>query len=184
MKISKLLFLSALFSIFFFSLSYAHKVTIFAWCEGDEVFTQSKFSGGKKVINGEVLVFNLQGKKIVEGKTDKEGMFSFKLKKKEPLDIVLNAGVGHKAKWRLDIEDDINEAEAKKETTNEDAPQSVTLDSDNINNLDKLLDKKIRPLILMIDELKSQNKFKDIVGGIGYIFGFWGLFLLFYNRKK
>jgi len=39
----------------------AHKVMIFAWVEGDTVHTESKFSDGKKVKKGDVIVYDLQG---------------------------------------------------------------------------------------------------------------------------
>ena len=48
--------------------AYAHKVMIFAWVDGGTVFTQSKFSGGKKVKSGNILVYNTKGEKIIEGK--------------------------------------------------------------------------------------------------------------------
>jgi len=47
---------------------FAHKVTIFAWKEGDTVFTESQFSGGKRVNNGRIEVYDYQGGKILEGK--------------------------------------------------------------------------------------------------------------------
>jgi nickel transport protein len=61
--------------------AFAHKVTIFAWVDGDTVFTESKFSGGKKAINAQVLVFDRDGKQLLEGKTDSKGEFSFKVPK-------------------------------------------------------------------------------------------------------
>ena len=32
----------------------AHKVIIFAWVEGDTVFTESKFAGGKRAVGAQV----------------------------------------------------------------------------------------------------------------------------------
>jgi len=60
----------------------AHKVSIFAWVEGDTVYTQSKFSKGKRVKNSSVIVFDSDGNKLLEGKTDDKGEFSFKIPKK------------------------------------------------------------------------------------------------------
>jgi hypothetical protein len=45
--------------------------------EDGVVHTQSKFSGGKKVVNGKVEVFDQEGKRLLEGVTNKEGEFSF-----------------------------------------------------------------------------------------------------------
>ena len=79
----------------------AHKVMIFAWVEGDTVFTESKFSGGKKAMNAQVQVFDKGGEQLLEGKTDNNGEFSFKVPKLTDLRIVLNAAMGHKAEWTM-----------------------------------------------------------------------------------
>ena len=79
----------------------AHRVTIFAWVEGDKIFTESKFSGGKLVKGGEVIVYNLTGKQLLEGKTDDQGEFSFKIPKMTGMKIVLQAGMGHRGEWTI-----------------------------------------------------------------------------------
>ncbi len=55
----------------------AHKVMIFAWVQGDKIFTESKFSGGKLVKGGDVIVYDLEGNQLLEGQTDDKGEFSF-----------------------------------------------------------------------------------------------------------
>jgi len=80
----------------------AHKVNIFAYVEKGTVFTESYFPDGKKVEGGSVEVLDGSGKKLLEGKTDKEGLFSFPLPaKKQDLTIVLNASMGHKNSFIL-----------------------------------------------------------------------------------
>jgi len=80
----------------------AHKVNIFAYVEKGMVFTESYFPDGKKVEGGSVEVLDGSGKKLLEGKTDKEGLFSFPLPaKKQDLTIVLNASMGHKNSFVL-----------------------------------------------------------------------------------
>jgi nickel transport protein len=69
-------------------------VTIFAWVDGDTIHTQSKFSGGKRVHNGEINVFDLDGNLLLKGNTDKNGEFSFKVPKNTSLKIELNSGNG------------------------------------------------------------------------------------------
>lgn len=66
-----LLFVYALAS----STAYAHKVYIFASVKGDMVYTKSKFSSGKEVKNGRIEVYNKNGKKLLEGRTNNKGDF-------------------------------------------------------------------------------------------------------------
>ena len=79
----------------------AHKVNVFAYVEDGTVYTESYFPDGKPVENGTIEVFNADNTKLLEGKTDKEGKFSFKLPKKEDLTIVINASMGHRNSYLL-----------------------------------------------------------------------------------
>ena len=60
----------------------AHKVNVFAWVDGDRIYTQSKFSGGRKAKNATIEVYDRQGNKLLEGQTDDKGEFSFKIPQK------------------------------------------------------------------------------------------------------
>ena len=166
----------------------AHKVMIFAWVEGDTVFTESKFSGGKKAINARVEIFDKDGKKLLEGKTDNKGEFSFKIPKLTDLRIVLNAGMGHKAEWTVP-ESEIREAGdilEKKSTVEPSGPTTVGLSKEEVKKIiEDSLDKKLRPIVRMITESKNTKpSLTEIIGGIGYIFGLMGVALYFKNRRK
>ena len=84
----------------------AHKVTVFAWVEGDTVTVESKFSGGRRPKNAPVEVYDSAGNLLLKGATDDQGIFSFTTPKKAPVTIVLLAGMGHRAEWIL-TEDDL-----------------------------------------------------------------------------
>jgi nickel transport protein len=79
----------------------AHRVNLFAWVEGDTVYVESKFSGGKKVKTGKIIVTDLEGSELLTGTTSENGEFSFKVPKKTELKIVLVAGTGHRAEWTI-----------------------------------------------------------------------------------
>jgi nickel transport protein len=165
----------------------AHKVTIFAWIEGDTVFTESKFSGGKKAINAPVEVFDKDGKKLLEGKTDNKGEFSFKIPKIADLRIVLNAAMGHRAEWMIS-ETEIREAGPiveKKSAAEPSGPISVGLSKEEVQKIvENSLDKKLRPIVRMMTESKNTKpSLTEIIGGIGYIFGLMGVALYFKKQK-
>ncbi len=79
----------------------AHRVNLFAWIEGDTVYVESSFSGGKRVNAGKITVLDPDGTELLRGTTDDNGKFSFKMPKKTELKIVLQAGAGHRAEWTL-----------------------------------------------------------------------------------
>jgi len=166
----------------------AHKVIIFAWVEGDTVFTESKFSGGKKAIHAPVVIFDKDGKKLLEGKTDNKGEFSFKGPKVTDLKIVLNAAMGHKAEWTVP-ESEIREASAileKKSVVEPSGPIAVGLSKEEVQKIvENSLDKKLRPILKMISESRNTTpSLTEIIGGIGYIFGLMGIALYFKNRER
>lgn len=81
--------------------AWAHKVNIFAYVEGGKVYTESYFPDGRKVEGGTIEVRDASGAKLLEGRTDSQGLFSFPLPKKEDLTIILDATMGHKNSFVL-----------------------------------------------------------------------------------
>jgi nickel transport protein len=79
----------------------AHKVNLFAYVEGGKIYTESYFPDGSPVKGGKVLVYDSQDKLLLEGKTDKAGLFSFDVPKVDDLTIVIEATMGHKNSFKL-----------------------------------------------------------------------------------
>jgi nickel transport protein len=179
--------------------AHAHKVTVFAWAEGDRVFTESKFSGGKMVKAGKVEGFDSGGNLLLEGRTDDNGAFAFKAPAITDLKIVLTAGMGHQNAWLLSAAD-LGEGERVPRTTH--APSSESpgvetrgktaspsagpgLTAREVETIvSRQLEQKIRPLVRMV--AASQEKgpsMSEIFGGIGYIIGLVGLGAYMRYRK-
>ncbi len=176
-----------LLTFFLAGAAFAHKVMIFAYVDGDTVYTKSKFSGGKKAKNSQVIVYNQQGNKLLEGKTDNNGEFSFKVPQKTTLKIVLNAGMGHRGQWTLPIEE--IEQQTKSEAKAAPKAQNVTATGLTLPEVqevvEKVLEKKLRPIMKMLAESNEKEpEISDIIGGIGYIFGLMGVASYFHFRKK
>lgn len=183
--------------------AHAHKVTIFAWVEGDTVHTQSKFSGGRRVKNAPVEVYDTQGKKLLEGRTDEKGEFAFKSPGRGPLRIVLLAAMGHKAHWTLsarELSGSAGEstppaavpasATARQPFPAPPAPAASTVSTAALQAavqtaVEKALDRKLKPVIeLLVDSQNPDPTFKDVVGGLGYILGLVGVGAYFNCRRR
>jgi len=181
----------------------AHKVTVFAWVEGDMVHTQSKFSGGRRVKNAPIEVYDARKKKLLEGRTDKKGEFVFKSPGKGPLRIVLVAAMGHKAHWTLSAEELSSSADTSEKTVPEaiagksdlpaveaSASSAVPARTADIQAavqtaVERALDKKLKPVIeLLVDAQNPGPSFGDVLGGLGYILGLVGLGAYVNYRKK
>lgn len=188
--------------------AWAHKVTIFAWVEGDTVYTQSKFSGGRRAKNSTVVVYDKEGNQLLEGKTDEKGEFSFKVPKKTDLMIALKASMGHLAEWTIPAEEITTVGEVFQSSATEGGikpsvgesvpsidtktggdrhvPTAVGLSRQEVKALiDESLDRKLKPIINMLaDSIDRGLKVSEVIGGLGYIFGLVGLALYFANRRK
>jgi nickel transport protein len=76
-------------------------VNVFAYVEGDTVVTDSYFSDGRKCQESTIEVFDEQGKKLLEGKTDADGRFSFRPPARMNLLIRLTSSMGHRAEYKV-----------------------------------------------------------------------------------
>ncbi len=195
-----------LFSLLLGGTARAHKVVVFAWLAGDRVFTESKFSGGRRVKAGKIEVFDQDGKLLLTGTTDGEGKYDFPLPAARELKIVLNAGMGHRGEWRVSAAEikaareggaataaapaTAANAAAAPATTPADAapggrPEIVTLDRRELQHLiaDEL-DRKLEPVMRLLTEAREHRpSLTDIIGGIGYIIGLVGLAAYFRYRR-
>jgi nickel transport protein len=177
--------------------AFAHKVNIFAYVEGDKVYTESYFSDGKKCVESKIEVFDNQGDKLLEGLTDKEGMFSFKISPEDIIDgnlkLVLTASMGHRAEYiiRADELGDIKGIIEEKieEPVSLISPETSSVDLKEIQSIiEDTLGEKLKPIIREIREIKKSQEDRisptEIIGGIGYIIGIFGIVAYFLSRKR
>lgn len=176
---------------------FAHRVNVFAWQEGNNVSVEGKFAGGRPAMNSEVLVQDLTGKVVAQGKTDQKGEWTFVLPEgahQNNLKIVLKAGEGHQATWDLELKTDvpknqevqaINKAGKTNPSTSE--PLSVEQQIENAVQAERArLEKEvIGPLRKQVAELQEpQVGWREIFGGIGWIIGLFGIGAYFKSRSR
>ncbi len=178
----KLIFIFLVFSIF----SFAHKINVFTYKEGDKIFVEGYFVDGSPCKNSLVEVYNEKGEKIFEGKTDAEGIFSFDIPEAEKIKVVLTADMGHRAETEMELkkkkEIKKEEKEIKKKETTE---IQKGIDEESIKKIvEESVEKAINPVIKEIEKERQKIKITDIIGGIGYILGIFGIYLYFRGRTS
>ncbi|MEJ2428504.1 MAG: hypothetical protein P8075_06235 [Deltaproteobacteria bacterium] len=170
---------------------WAHKVNVFAWVEGDMVFVEGYYPGGKRAQNSLVEVYNSGGAKLLEGRTNHKGEFSFKIPATEDLRIVLTAGMGHKNDFTITAGDLGGSESSSPEPEAEVSENSAAFSSTEVDlgqlkvMIDQALDRRLEPVIRLIRTTRKEGPgVTEIIGGIGYIFGLFGLVMYFRSKKE
>jgi len=179
----------------------AHRVLVFAYAEGDTIHTESKFIPDTPVRQGNVLVLDQKtGNELLTGQTDEQGKFSFKIPaaaaaQKLDLNIVVEAAMGHRGSWLLKADSYLTGTAPGKTTapvpvpaTPPAAPETKAANADQQAleaAVNKALERQLAPIKEMLAELTIHRTTPtDIIGGIGYILGLFGLWAYFQSKGK
>ena len=181
--------------------AYAHKLNMFAYVEGNEIFAEGYFTDGKKAKNSTITVFDPEDNQLLQGTSDIDGQLSFTIPQQSDLRITVNAGMGHQAEYVL-LKDELNDdadtpvtpstpatvlADSNdRQLTNGTTPSPVaTLDNDAIRaEVERAVGKAIKPLMRELSSMRAEKSLADIIGGIGFIFGLLGVAMYFKSRKQ
>ncbi|MBI5450198.1 MAG: hypothetical protein HY940_02465 [Gammaproteobacteria bacterium] len=168
----------------------AHKVNMFAYAEGDNVYMEGYFADGKKPMDSEVTVSDSAGNVMLKGKTNEQGQFSFKAPKQDDLKIVLNVGQGHQTEFTLPKGDLAGPVAAPAKAAKVDGTAApvkqaaiTTTPGLTEEQLRQAVGAAIRPVMRSLSEMKEQRTLSDIIGGVGLIIGLGGLFFYLKARK-
>ncbi len=182
----------------------AHRVLVFAYAEGDTIHTESKFVPNTPVRQGKIEVMDKKtGQVLLTGQTDDRGKFSFKIPaaaaaQKLDLEIVVEAAMGHRGAWLLKADSYLPGATpGKAAAPPAPTPASATAPAapgSKIANLDeqaleaavnKALRRQLAPINEKLTDLTiHRTSLPDVLGGIGYIFGLFGLWAYFQSTRK
>jgi len=184
----------------------AHKVIVFALVEGDEIVAEASFPGGKPVIDTGVSLQDAKtGDVLAQGRTDAQGIWRSPLPAVAPSDgllVVLDAGEGHRAQWRIEPDEYLQGAPAQpaapapaasatQEPTPEPAGQVHELDAARLQELAaaaaaEAVRSELAPLKRQLAQSLAADEpdLRDILGGVGYLIGLAGLFAYARSRKS
>lgn len=187
------------------SFASAHRVNIFAFVDGDAVQVECGFNRSQKVKQGTVEVFDAAtGAKLLQGATDGNGVFRFPVTAElreagHDLNIRIIAGEGHQNDWTVSADELAASgtpkavAVAAAETApaapaaGQAAPSASSASpvaavsggatpAEIERIVDAALDAKLSPIKRMLaEQTEAGPNLRDIIGGIGWIFGLIGI---------
>jgi len=198
--------LTTLLSVGLMTSALAHNVVSGVYADGLLIEGEIGFSNGDMAQPGlTVEVFDGAGHALGKTETLDDGAFSFKAESKQKHVFKVDLGAGHVAEMEL-AADELTESRtvsAKTDTdqgslseslkSNEvsaDSGQSAasTISSVSTEELQQLIRsavaQQIRPLQKEIRAYKEKVFFRDVTGGLGFIFGLFGVAAWMASRRK
>ncbi|WP_319583351.1 hypothetical protein [uncultured Pseudodesulfovibrio sp.] len=187
------------------AVSEAHKVNIFAYVDGDQIVTDSGYSRTKRVYDGQIEVYDAAtGTLLLNGKTDTEGRFAFVIpeearEKKMDLRLLLKAGQGHQAEWTIGYNEFADAPRPATDMVVEEHPEAAPTASDaqdapeaaapapgglDAAQVEAIVKREVAPIKLMLAEMHDAGpSVAEILGGIGWIFGLFGVAAYMKSRR-
>ncbi|MEA3548261.1 MAG: hypothetical protein U9R66_11435 [Thermodesulfobacteriota bacterium] len=185
----------------------AHNLKLFGSVEGRTISGYAYYSGGGRPAGVTVSLLGPDGEHLGEAVTSDKGEFELEAPFKADLLLTLNTGDGHTASWQLtagEFPDDParlkpvvassrigNEEESSDQRKYHSLPETGFSPVELQKMVAAAVSDAIKPLQQQIilyrsqlDGYENKIRFHDILGGIGYILGMAGLFMMIKGRKS
>lgn len=176
--------------LMFSSLSLAHNVVAGAYVDGMMIEGEIGLSNGEMAQAGVLVeVFDANNNKLGETKLAEEGLFTYQAKKAQTHIIKANLGAGHIAEITVEASEFSASAETKPttktSTTKSNAKASLSLSEQDLERIvRKAVSQQVKPLQRELRAYKEKVFFRDILGGLGFIFGMVGVAMYFAAKRK
>jgi nickel transport protein len=172
--------------------AWSHGINLFATVEGTSIQGTLLYADGTPATKAPVVAYAPDGEVIAEATTDDTGRFVFEARVRVRHRLVGDAGQGHRGLFTIQAEDlpaslpDPDAALSEPVATDEPvAATSVTTDALSVDfdaRLEAAVARQLRPLREQLDAYGHQVRIRDVMGGIGYLFGLVGLVVLLKER--
>lgn len=171
----------------------AHKVNIFAYVDGNSVVTDSGYSRSKRVHDGVIEVYDqASGRMLLSGDTDSNGKFDFVIPdearaEKMNLLLLLKAGTGHQAEWVVKY-DEYGAAKGPFAATEEGhGHKDISMPQGKVDTseVEVIVRRELEPVKRMLADMSQDDPgVTEILGGIGYILGLFGIVAYMKSRRS
>jgi len=168
----------------------AHKVLASAYGDGRLIEGEIGFSNGDMAKAGTVVTVSVDGKQVGEAVIDEEGFFSWEAQIAADHHFFADLSAGHIADFMLPAEElsGLPGSEGGVVASSTETALASAASAAAANGLSEeirqAVARQIKPLRKEISALKEKRQFQDILGGIGYIFGLFGVGAWVAARQK
>ncbi|MCI5078634.1 cobalt ABC transporter permease [Oricola sp.] len=180
--------------------AHAHKVIASVFASGDVIEGEIGFSNGDMAVDALVEVFDGEGNRLGETRTDEDGFFTYRPAADVKHVFKANLGAGHVAEVAMEeaeVARIMGKAAPEKKpakagvAAEDPAPDALagavtvaSLTDEEREAIAEAVRDETRSLRREIAAYKEKNDFQTILGGIGYIAGLFGLGFYLAARRK
>ena len=170
----------------------AHRLKVFASAIGSSIEGEAYFVGSGPAAGVDVTLRDTADKVLQSGKTGPDGKFALKATGTGDITVTVDAEDGHVARFTVAASElDSNSPAAAPPATAapagdakpRDASMPAAAPAVSMADLEIAVARKVAPLAAEIDALQSALRMQDIIGGIGYIVGIFGLVAFLKARR-
>ncbi|WP_051693954.1 hypothetical protein [Desulfohalovibrio reitneri] len=199
MRRSPILPLAFALLVFLAAGAQAHRVNVFAYVEGESIHVSGTFPGGGPAKDCRVLALGPSGAELAETATDDRGEAVLPVPDEArdgsmDLTVALEAGQGHRDEWVVPATEiasamgvETTEAAAPKV---EEAAEPASGEEMSVSRaeLRRIISAEVaaqvRPVKDMLARRESGPGLAEVVGGLGWIVGLAGAWVLGASRRK
>jgi nickel transport protein len=174
-------------------LAWTHGINLFATVEGTSIQGTLLYADGTPAAEAPVIAYAPDGEVIAEATTDDTGRFVFEARVRVRHRLVGDAGQGHRGLFTIPAEDlpaslpepgaPVSESVVEVAPIETSSMEAGALPTDFEARIEAAVARQLRPLREQIDVYEHRVRIRDVMGGIGYVFGLAGLIVLLKHRS-
>lgn len=167
----------------------AHRLKVFATSIGESIEGEAYFVGSGPAAGVSVTLRDSADKILKQGETGPDGHFALPASGTGDIIVVVDAQDGHIARFTVAGTELTPAAGAAPASTPAPAAGAAASSVPGaapaapLADIELVVARKIAPLATQLDELQSTLRLQDILGGIGYIVGIFGLVAFLKSRR-
>lgn len=171
----------------------AHRLKVFASAIGNSIEGEAYFVGSGPAGGVDVTLRDADKKLLQSGKTGPDGHFALPASGTGDLTVTVDAEDGHVANFTI-LASELDPAPApsaaapvvpaaKPDARPADPTVAAVAPAVPMADIEVAVARKVAPLAAQIDALQSALRIQDILGGIGYVVGIFGLVAFLKSRR-
>nr|WP_242466352.1 hypothetical protein [Chromatium okenii] len=167
----------------------AHRLQVFASADGVEIVGSAYFAGGAKAAGATILIQDAAAQPLATLTTAADGSFRYRAQTASDHLVIADSGDGHQAQWLVTaaelagLNPQLPNLKSSQPTVSKGLVEPTPLETAQLAAIEQAVARQIRPLREELAAAAARASFRDVLGGIGYIFGFTGILLWWRHRN-